>query len=168
MYQVQNNLPLIYDLNGEHQIVSISFDINQKTLLINCTCSKGNFCHHTDHIVDFIYNSYFHYDEIDKENLKVHNYANKLWLPVSEEDNNGNPFVIDVELLYCQSRFHYYCSYCSPGIDSLCNCRHLDFIIMKFAEHYYQLKEQNDEINNIDLGEMSLNTTENSSMDTEN
>lgn len=167
MYQVQNNLSLIYDQCGEKHVVSISFDINQKTLLINCTCPKGNFCCHTDYMVDFIYNAYFHYDEIDQEDIKVYNSNNKLWLPASEEDNNGNPFIIDIELLYCQSKFHYYCSYCSPGIDSLDNCRHLDFIIMKFSEHYYQIKEENEEINDIDLSEMCL-STENSSMDIEN
>ena len=166
MYQVDNNLSFIYDINGEQQVVSISFDINQKSLLINCTCSKGNFCHHTDHMVDYIYNSYFHYDEIDKENLKIYNNKNKLWLPVSEEDCNNIPRVIDIELLYCSSNFNYYCSCCSPGIHTLDNCRHLDYIIMKFAEHYYDLKEQNEEINNLSLDDMSFNND--TSMETDN
>lgn len=165
MFQIPNKLSFIYDLNGENHVVSISFDINRKTLLMNCTCPKGNFCYHTDHFIDFIYNSYYHYDEIDQDCKKIHNCCNKLWLPVSEEDTNGNPFVIDIELLYCSSKFHYYCSYCSPGVNTLDNCRHLDFIIKKFAEHYYDLKDQNDEINNLSLDDLSL---DNSSMDIEN
>ena len=168
MYQIQNKLSLVYDLNNEHEIVSISFDINQKTLLINCTCNKGNFCHHTDHVIDFIYNYYFHYEELGDQEMKVHNYSNKLWLPVTEEDNNGTPFIIDIEVLYSSSKFHYYCPHCCPGIDTLEKCRHLDYIIMKFAEHYYDMKEQNDEINNIDLSELSLNSNISSSMDIDN
>ena len=168
MNQVPNNLSLYYDLNNEKHVVSFSFNINQKNLHINCTCPKVKFCHHTDHMVDFIYNSYFHYDEIDQDEMKIYKCCNKLWLPVSEEDTNGNKYLIDIELLYCQSKFHYYCSCCSPGINSLSNCTHLDYIIKKFAEHYYDLKEQNEEINNLDLGELSFSQNENSSMDVEN
>ena len=168
MYQIKNNLSLVYDFNNENHIVSISFNIHEKSLKINCTCSKGCYCHHTDYMVDFIYNYYFHYDEIDPHELKTYNYNNKLWLPVSETDMNENPFVIDVELIYTGGKFHNYCSYCSPGIDTLDNCRHLDYIIKKFAEHYYDLKEQNDEINNINLDELSFSKKESSSMDIEN
>lgn len=169
MFQVQNNLALKYTLNGENEIASVSFDLNRKSLNIECTCTKGNFCHHTDYIVDFIYNSYFHYEEFDHEDIKVHQCNNKLWLPVSETDMNDNQFIIDVELLYSGGKFHKYCSYCCPGVDTIDNCRHLDYIIRKFTEHYYDLKEQNEEINNIDLDNLFISSeSSNSSMDIDN
>ena len=32
-------------LNGENEIASVSFDLSRKSLNIECTCTKGNFCH---------------------------------------------------------------------------------------------------------------------------
>lgn len=167
MYQIQNNLAIIYDQYNENEIVNVNFDLPQQKLNISCTCSKGNFCKHTDYMVDFIYNTYFHYDEIGPQDVKIYKCNNKLWLPCKETDNNENEFIIDVELLYSSSRFNYYCSYCCPGVDTVHTCRHLDYIIFQFAKHYHELKEQNDEINEISFDSMRLNDND-TNMDIEN
>lgn len=167
MEQVQNKLSIIYDLGNEREIVSASFDINNRKLNIECTCCRKYFCHHTDFLVDYIYNSYFHNNEIDNDLILLWASDNKLWLPVQETDDNDIVTFINIELVYSCNKFNYYCSYCNPGIHKVENCRHLDYIIKKFTEHYYELKEQNDEINNINFDSINFNQN-NSSMEIDN
>ena len=167
MEQVDNNLSLIYNLNNENQIVNMSFDINERKLNISCTCPKKCFCYHTDYMVDFIYDSYFHYDEVDYEDINTYQSNNKLWLPAQETDLFDNKIFINIELLYVCGKFHYYCSHCEPGIHTVENCSHLDYIIKKFTEHYYDLKEENEDINSISFDALNFNQND-SSMEIEN
>ena len=172
MEQVYNKLSLIYNVNDDNQLISLSFDINAKKLNITCSCTKYCYCTHTDFIVDYIYNSYFHYDEIDHDDVVlIWASDNKLWLPVQETDTFDNSIFINIELMYICNKFHYYCSFCEPGLHTVENCRHLDYIIKKFSEHYYELKEENEDINNISFCQLNLThnfENENSNMEIEN
>jgi len=170
MYQLHNNLALIYDFNGKDSpeyIVEMNFNLSERKLTVKCNCEKEKNCVHCDYMVDFIYNSYFHLVELRPENVRFQGYNNKLWLPVCDYDFNENPFLVDVELLYTCNKFHYYCSYCSPGVDELESCRHLDFIIHKFSVHYYEMKEQDDEIDNLDFN-INLNNEQNNEHEQQN
>ena len=166
MDQVYNKLSLLYNINDDKHVVSLSFNIDARKLNIECTCPKRCFCIHTDFIVDYIYNSYFHYDEIDHDDVSLIDTNNKLWLPVHETDIHDNSIFINIELLYVCNKFHYYCSFCEPGIHDVEKCRHLDYIIKKFTEYYYELKEQNEDINNINFDE--LNFSQNNENENEN
>ena len=156
MEQKPNNLSFIYDLNNENHVVSLSFNIDQRTMFFNCSCIQEHFCHHIEYVLEYLYNSYYHDYEIKNIPLKIFENKNKLWLPASEtnHDTQENK-IIDMEILYCQSKFHFYCSSCG-GINTVKSCIHLDYIIKTLMEHYDELKEQNDEINNMDLNEMDI------------
>ena len=155
MEQKPNKLSFVYDLNHEYQIVSLSFNIIQQTLFSKCTCVKENFCHHIDYVLDYIYNGYKN-DYVDDVNLQIYQYQNMLWLPMSETSHTTQEVeFIDAEIQYINQIFYFYCSHCG-GIHPIDKCRHFDFIIQKMIEYYEELKEKNEEINNLDLGAMII------------
>ena len=59
MEQKPNNLSFIYDLNNENHVVSLSFNIDQRTMFFNCSCIQEHFCHHIEYILEYLYNSYY-------------------------------------------------------------------------------------------------------------
>lgn len=155
MEQKPNKLSFIYDLNQEHQIISLFFNIHQRSMYFECTCIQERFCYHIDYILEYLYNKYNN-NYVDDIELKVHNQELNLWLPVSEiNETTQEREVIDTEIQVFNGKFNFYCNHCG-GINPIEQCRHFNYIIQELMEHYQGLKEVNEEINNIDLDMMEI------------
>ena len=150
MEQKPNKLSFLYDLNQENHIVSLHFNIHERTILCKCSCAKEIFCHHIDYILEYIYNKYNN-DYVEDIELKIYQNEYNLWLPVSEtNETTQEREIIDTEIQVFNQKFHFYCNHCG-GINPVQKCRHFDYVIQALMEYYQGLKEQNDEINNMDL-----------------
>jgi len=155
MDQKPNKLSFLYDLNHEHQIISLFFNIHQKEMHFECTCEQERFCYHIDYILEYLYNKY-HNNYVDDIKLKIYNHELNLWLPVSEiNETTQEREVIDTEIQVFNGKVHFYCGQCG-GINPIEKCRHFDYIIQELMEHYQGLKDINEEINNMDLDSMDI------------
>ena len=153
MEQINNKFSIEYESDNDKQITSVYFDLNEKNIILECSCQKKRFCTHTDFLIDFFYNYYYHFNDVVIPNLKIYNGENKLWLPCIE---NSCQNIINVELLYYSNSLYNYCSVCSEGINTISKCKHLDYIMNEFVNHYYKLKEENMYINNLNLNELKI------------
>ena len=165
MEQVQNKLSFIYDLNQEEHIVSLNFMIDQRKMSFKCSCAKRRFCYHIEYILECIYNSYFHDYDSEQLSLKIYQNENKLWLPVCETEDDVET-IIHPEIYFISNKFLYYCSYCG-GIHPVEKCSHFDYILKELMEHYHNLKDEDEDIDNIDLSSMNImiDKTENMEID---
>ena len=155
MEQKPNKLSLIYDINQEYEVINLYFNIQERLMHFNCSCFQEKFCYHIEYIIEYLYNSYKN-DYVDDIKLKVFQNENNLWLPVSETDENKEiSKFIETEIQICNEKTIFYCSHCG-GIHPVQQCRHIDYVIQAMIEHYQNLKEENEEINNMDLEEMNL------------
>lgn len=165
MNQQKNKLSYIYNFNNETHCASIYFDINEKNIIMDCSCNIKHFCRHIDYLIDYIFNSYFNYEKIGNEHiLNIYQNENKLWLPVSETDNDIT-VIIDMELLYYNKKFYYHCSNCSQNDDEITRCNHLDYIIDNLKKHYQKLKNSFDDVSNISLDSLNISNNNEDSME---
>jgi|SaaInlV_150m_DNA_4_1039716.scaffolds.fasta_scaffold10557_1 hypothetical protein len=136
MNQKKNKLSILYD----NHISSITFNINEKSIILNCSCHK-KYCHHTDYLIDNIYKCYFENNYAKSHpGLNIYQNENNLWLPVSETENNIIE-IIDTELLYNNGKYYYYCPKCSYGSVPINKCTHFDYIMDSLLKHCENLKE---------------------------
>jgi hypothetical protein len=136
MNQKKNKLSIIYD----NHITSIYFNINEKSIIFNCSCHK-KYCCHTDYLIDNIYKCYIenNYAKSHPE-LNIYQNENNLWLPVSLTENNIIE-IIDTELLYNNGQYYYYCPKCCYESKSIKICEHFDYIMNSLLKHCQNLKE---------------------------
>ncbi len=151
MNQKKNKLSILYD----NHITSISFNINERSIILNCSCHK-QYCRHTDYLIDNIHKCYFknNYTKPQPE-LNIYQNENNLWLPVSETENNIIE-IIDTELLYDDNQYYYYCPKCSYGSIPINKCSHFNYIMDSLLKHCQNLKETYFDVDELNFDSIKM------------